>query len=301
MSFVVKPSTLAKGLKALFMEAFGNGELPADIAPFIVETDSDSSSEDYGWLGQAPSLSEWVDERKIKALNNFKYSIPNKSYEGTIGVNRDAIKDDRMGAVKVRINDLAAKARVHSKKLFIELLKNGTTDLCYDGLPFFSASHVEGKSGTQTNLYPGTGTSLAQIQADVEGAVAQMKALKDDVGEPFDESEVVLGVVIPLGLEAAFNKLNTLEMINNTTNSMKGKIRSIVTSARLTDVNDYYIMNIGPGVKPIVKQNRQPPEFQSLEGDSDAGFMRKTWHYGIDYRVGWGYGLWQKAVKVTNT
>jgi phage major head subunit gpT-like protein len=59
--------------------------------------------------------------------------------------------------------------------------------------------------------------------------------------------------------------------------------------------------DISEGLKPFIKQLRQAPEFNSLEGDSEAGFMRKKYLYGIDYRVGFGYGLWQKMIKTVNT
>lgn len=300
MSDVVNPVTLRKGLKAAFIKAFNNSEDPADVMPFIMETSSDGADEEYGWLGQAPSLTEWVDERKLKGLNSFEYRIPNKDYEGTISVSRNAIKDDRLGAVQVRINDLARKARIHPRKLFFETIVAGEVELCYDGLPFFSASHTEGESGTQSNLYTGTGVTLAQLKADIDGAEARMLGFKDDTGEPWNEGEVQLGIVCHPNLKRAFEELNTLTMINNTENGMKGRIKQITYSSRLTDTNDWYISDITPGLKPIVKQKRQDAEFNSLEGDSDAGFMRKVYHYGIDYRVGFGYGLWQKMIKVTN-
>jgi phage major head subunit gpT-like protein len=292
--------TLRKGLNAAFVKAFNNAEDPADVMPFILETNSTSNKEDYGWLGQAPSLEEWVDERKLKSLNEFEYEIPNKDYEGTISVSRNAIKDDQLGNVNIRINDLARKARIHPRKLFINALVDGTTELCYDGQPFFSASHSEGESGTQSNLYTGTGTTLAQLKADIEGAEARMLSFVDDTGEPWNEGEVKLGIVCHPNLKSKFIELNTLKMINNSDNGMKGRISQITYSARLADTDDWYIADISEGLKPIIKQNRQAPEFNALEGDSDAGFMRKIYHYGIDYRVGFGYGMWQKMVKVTN-
>lgn len=82
---------------------------------------------------------------------------------------------------------------------------------------------------------------------------------------------------------------------------MKGRIASIVYSSRLSDVNDYYISDISEGMKPVIKQDRQAPEFGALEGESDNGFMRKQFAYGIDYRIGFGFGLWQKMIKVTNS
>lgn len=298
--YVVDQVTLERGLRGRFMEAFNNGEDPAEIAPFILQTESDGADEKYGWLGQSPNLSEWVDERIVKGLLSFDYTIPNKDYEATIGVDRNSLKDDRMGAVNIRIDDLARKARIHPRELFINALVNGTTDLAYDGLAFFSASHTEGDSGTQTNLYSGTGTSLAQLKTDIEGATSQMKSLKDDRGQPFDEGAFQIGIVCPVGLEWVFDELNTSTQISSSTNNMKGKIKKLVVSSRFSDADDWYLANVAPGIAPIIQQNRQAPMFEALEGNSTAGFMKKKFHYGIDYRVGFGYGLWQRMVKVTN-
>lgn len=301
MGQVVGQKTLERGLRAAFMKAFDSGEDPKDVMPFILETTSDGRDEEYGWLGQAPSMSLWIDERKLKALNDFSYSLANNDYEATLSVDRNSLKDDRMGAVRIRINDLAKKARIHPRKLFFEAIVAGTVDLGYDGQPFFSASHKDSdESGTQTNLFSGTGTSLAQLKADIEGAEAQMRLLKDDVGEPFDEGEVKIAIVCPPIMVTKFRELNTLVQISSSSNSMKGRLSHIIDSGRLTDVDDWYFANISEGIKPIIRQIRQKPEFNALEGESDNGFMRKTYHYGIDSREVFGYGLWQKMIKVTN-
>jgi len=293
--------TLRKGLNAAFIKAFNNAENPADVMPFIMETSSDSDKEDYGWLGQAPSMSEWIDERQLKTLNQFEYEIPNKDYEGTLSVDRNALKDDKLGNVVIRINDLARKARIHPRKLFIETIESGEVELCYDGQPFFSASHQDSaESGVQSNLQTGTGVSLAQIKADLDVAEASMLSYKDDTGEPWNEGEVKMGIVCHPQLKRKFEELNTLGQINNSDNGMKGRISQITYSSRLSDVNDYYVSDISEGMKAVIMQKRQDPVFNALEGDSENGFMRKKYHYGIDYRVGFGFGLWQKMIKVTN-
>lgn len=291
---------LKKGLRAAFVKAFANNEDPADVMPFIMETNSNSDSEDYGWLGHSPNMSEWVDERKLKSLNEYEYSIPNKDYEATLQVSRNAIKDDQLGNVKVRIDDLARKARNHPRKLFFELIQEGEVELCYDGQPFFSASHEEGDSGVQSNLYTGTGTSLAQLKDDFDGAETRMGSFKDDTGEPMNEGELRIAVIVPLALKRKFTELNTLGQINNSDNGMKGRIEKIVSSSRLSDANDWYFADISEGLKPVIKQKRQDPVFESLEGESEGGFMRKQYLYGIDYRIGFGFGLWQKMIKVKN-
>ena len=176
-----------------------------------------------------------------------------------------------------------------------------TVDLAYDGQPFFSASHQDSpESGVQTNFFSGTGTTLVQLKADIEGAETQMRLLKDDTGEPFDEGNITIGIICHPSLLQKFRELNTLTQINSSTNGMKGRISLITDSGRLSDVNDWYFANISEGLKPFIRQVRQKPKFQAQEGDSSSGFMRKQFLYGIDSREVFGYGLWQKMIKVTN-
>lgn len=302
MSIVANHKTLERGLRASFVKAFANAEEASEILPFIMVTSSDGADEEYGWLGQSPSMNEWIDERKLKSLNSFDYKLKNKDYEATLSVKRNDLEDDRLGNVQIRINDLAVKAKAtHPRKLFFDALLAGETDLCYDGQPFFSNSHQEGESGVQSNIHTGTGVTLAAITADIVSVIAKMKKLKDDVGEPFDEGEVQIGIVCPIDLESVFDDLNTLETINNTNNKWRGKIKAIVSSGRLTDANDWYLANIKTGLKPLIRQIRQAVQFSALEDNSDNGFMRKIYHYGVDSREVFGYGLWQKMFKVKNS
>lgn len=294
-------TTIGRGLKASFVKAYNNGEDPSDVMPFIMETTSTGRDEEYGWLGNSPKMREWLGDRKLSKLNSFDYKLKNKKYEATLDVLRDDIDDDRLGNYRIRVQDLAMKARIHPRELFFAALIEGTTELCYDGQPFFSASHEEGDSGIQSNIHTGTGTTLADIKADVEAVVAKMKSLKDDRGEPFDESEVMIGIVCHVDIEQKFIELNTLARINSTDNSMKGRIKQITTTSRFSDKNDWYLGNIQPqGVKPIIRQVRKKPEFRAQEADSSNGFMRDVYYYGVDSREVFGYGMWQRMFKVTN-
>ena len=298
-------TTIGRGLKASFIKAYDNGEDPKDVMMFVMETTSTGRDEEYGWLGNSPKMREWLGDRKLSKLNSFDYKLKNKKYEATLDVKRDDIDDDRLGNYKLRVNELAAEARRYPRELFFEALIQGETELCYDGQPFFSASHQDSEqSGTQSNIFTGTGTTLAQIKADVESVVAEMKALLDDQGKPFDESEVMIGILCPLELEQKFIELNTLARINSTDNSMKGRIKQITASGYLSadDANDWYLANIkANGVKPLIRQVRKKPEFRALEADSTNGFMRDIYYYGIDSREVFGYGLWQRMFKVTNS
>lgn len=303
MSTLVNSIALERGLRASFVKSWDAAEKPSDILPFVMETTSNAADEKYGWLGQSPMMNEWLDERKLKALNSFSYTLVNKDYEATLSVDRNEIEDDQLGNVNLRISDLAQKGKAaHPRKLFFSLLEAGTTGLCYDGQPFFSASHSEGVSGNQSNLLTGTGTTLAQIEADLNSAEAALIGFKDDVGEPINEGDMSLAVICPPALKAAFIKLNTAEFINSgNTNVWKGRLSLILSSGRLTSsATDFYVANNAPGLKPFIHQIRKAVTFTSLQGDSEAGFMRKKYLYGIDSREAFGYGLWQKMVKVNN-
>lgn len=304
MGQLVNPVTLEKGLRADFVKSLAAAEAPEAIMPAILRVPSTSNLEDYGWLGQVPELAEWTDERKLKGVLDFRYQIRNKDYEATIQIDRNTIEDDQLNSVKPRINDLAVRAKQHPRKLFIEALIAGSSELCYDGQAFFSASHSEGMSGTLSNLVSGTGTSLAQIGADLDSAIVRMGSFKDDVGAPFNEDvmDSDLMIVAPMALKPAMEKLFTSEYdAAGATNTYRGRVGKRVYSTRFTDANDWYLLNVGQAMKPVIMQDRQAPRFGSLEGNSDRGFMSKRYVYGVDYRVGFGYGLWQLAIKITNT
>jgi len=301
MGIIASKLILERGLRTAFLKAYDNGEDPADIMPFVMETTSNAADEKYGWLGAVPQLTEWIDRRTLKGLRDFNFTITNRDYEATLQVHKNTLEDDQLGAVLLRVNDLANKARTHVRKLFFDKLLSGTVDLAYDGLPFFSASHTEGDSGTQSNLNgSGSGTTVAQLKTDFIAARSAMRSYKDDQGEPLNEDEMDLSVVIPPDLEGAFDELLIANEISSTTNTLRGAAKKVVSS-RLTDVNDWYLISQSGTVKPFVRQIRQAVEFRQLKEDSDEGFHSKLFQFGVDYRVGFDYGLWQRAFKVVNT
>jgi phage major head subunit gpT-like protein len=127
-----------------------------------------------------------------------------------------------------------------------------------------------------------------------------MLKLKDDQGEPYNEGEQKLVVYGPHDLQGVFEELFNASELSSTTNTLKGA-GSFVGSQRLSDTNDWYLVSVSGNMKPLIWQKRQAIEFASLEKDSDRGFMSKRFVYGVDYRCGFGYGAWQKAIKVTNS
>lgn len=111
-----------------------------------------TSENHYAWLGQFPKLREWLGDRVVQSLEAYDYTIKNKKFEATIGVQRDKIEDDQYGIFSPLFQQMGFAAMIHPDEMLWPLLAAGNTTLCYDGQPFFDADHpVAGGSVSNVN------------------------------------------------------------------------------------------------------------------------------------------------------
>jgi phage major head subunit gpT-like protein len=90
---------------------------------------SSTSEQKYGWLGKITKFREWLGERQVQNLLAHDYSIKNKTFENTVGVDRDEIEDDQYGVYKPVFEQLGQDAATHPDELVFELLKTVSTRL----------------------------------------------------------------------------------------------------------------------------------------------------------------------------
>lgn len=287
------PKLLEAGLRAVFFDAYesavGDWEQIATVVP------SEHDTEKYAWLGSVPKMREFKDERVPAGLLEHDYSIKNKTWEASIAVDRAALEDDQYGQIKLRVQNLADEARRHQDEIVFSLLKDGFSALCYDGQYFFDTDHSEGESGTQSNK----GTS-ALSASSLQTAITAMSKFKDDKGR-------VMGIipdtlVVPPDLKwTAMELLESIyapETETGKTETRKNILRhalGLTVSPYLTDSNDWFLACTRRVVRPIIFQSRTPVEFSALEANSENGFMRDQYVYGVRARYNVGYGLWQCA------
>jgi len=122
------------------------------------EMPSSTGSNKYTWLGEFPSLREWIGDRVVKDLANSEYSITNKDFESTIGIPRNAIDDDEYGQYMPLFESMGDAVNRHPDQLVFGLLKLGFTTTCYDGQNFFDTDHPVGTEETGV-------TSVSNLQA----------------------------------------------------------------------------------------------------------------------------------------
>ncbi|MDH7481144.1 MAG: Mu-like prophage major head subunit gpT family protein [Armatimonadota bacterium] len=287
------PKLLEAGLRAVFFDAYeayrSDWERIATIVP------SENDIEKYAWLGATPRMREFKDERIPAGLLEHDYSIKNKTWEASIAVDRAALEDDQYGQIRLRIQGLADEARRHQEELVFGLLRDGFNTLCYDGQFFFDTDHSDGESGTQSNK----GTS-ALSASSLQAAFTAMMKFKDDQGKP-------MGIIPDTLVVSPDLKWTAMELLGSIyapdsevgktetrKNVLKGAL-DLIVSPYLTDSNDWFLLCTKRVIKPVIFQSRIPIEFAALEANSENGFMRDRYVYGVRARYNVGFGLWQLA------
>lgn len=113
---------------------------------------SNSGSTGYGWLGDFPTLKEWIDARQLKNLSNHQYSIVNKLFESSVKIKRTDYEDNDYGRYGIIFESMGYEARMFPDEHVFGLLSKGFIENCYDGVPFFSDQHPLEKGGVVSNM-----------------------------------------------------------------------------------------------------------------------------------------------------
>ena len=274
---------------------------------------STGSDEQYAFLGSMPGVREWLGDRDFNQLRAGDFLIKNKLWESSVLLDRHKISDDRLAMFNTSIDDLAIEATNHPDELLFDVLLAGGTDLCWDGIAFFSASHVWGDSGTQSNIYavdPAAGAGNAIVAGDCKSAVgtarAQMLRFQNDQGKYFNRTTMTtmrnVMILTPPELEQQFvdglftNNYQLTQGVGGD-NKLAGIVPpTLKSSPLLTDTRVFYIFNMGRALKPFIFQDREKLQSQAKGGNDietkDILFMTEA-RYNV------GYGAWMAAMRVT--
>lgn len=150
---------LRVGFKSSFQSGLGmSSSMHAQVATMVPSTQLEQK---YGWLGKFPNVSEWIGPRNVHNLQQHDYSIKEKPWELTIGVDRDHIETDNLGIYTPMFQEMGQSTGAHWDQLTFDLLKNGWSTDCYDGQPYFDTDHpvldANGKPTTVANTDGGAG------------------------------------------------------------------------------------------------------------------------------------------------
>lgn len=282
-------------LKTAFNKAFS--EAPSQWEKTAMRVPSSGSENDYKWLSRFPKMREWIGDKVVKALRAFTYTIKNKDWEATIGVDRNDIEDDSLGIYAPMAQEAGFSARQLPDEIVSDLKNNAFAAACYDGQNFYDTDHPVGLPGEEESVSnKGTAAlscaSPALAKASYGAARVAIMSFTDDEGRPLALIPNVLEV--PPALEATAKTLLTADKLDdNSPNPFKGTAELLV-NPRLTSTSAWFLHVTNRALKPFIFQERKKPVFVSQTNtDSDDVFDRKEYKFGAEARANGGYGLWQ--------
>lgn len=265
---------------------------------------STTKEEVHRWFSRFPVMRKWIDEKSIKALAAYTYSLTNDSYEATIEVDRDDIDDDILGDYAIAAKAAGISATEWPDILVSEVIKAGFTSLCFDGQFFFDTDHPLQNSDGVTTTYsnkltaPLSAATAALASASIGSAINIMEGYLDTEGQPLNLKPGTL-VVGPNLRETAFKLANQDELDDQSKNPNKGMF-NVKVNQRLGWTTQWMLMADHPLFKPFVFQQREAAHFvQMQDPENPEVFLRKKFHYGNEARGTAGYSFPQLAIAST--
>lgn len=264
---------------------------------------------------------EKVDEVIQQQINHTEYFV-----EGVEIFRRDFKRAQAANSITgldmyiKMIGDRALRAKDAPYEIMLDLLEAGdasTYGTCFDGQNMFDTTHAFNSSaGTQSNLLTGTGTSTAQLSADLKSAISALKGFyyETDTGAGtnkkkryLNKGNMKLVVVCDASLYAKFNDLKTLENIvidtngGTQTNSLRNSFE--VVTRPFTDTNDWYVIDISnPSQKPFLISMEDEGQLHTPADNPEALANLQMFRYGYNgLSFGVAYGAWWKACMTTNS
>lgn len=322
---VAASEALARGLKTDFVETYR--AYNARVEPMLsrvmnMSVASDKSSELYAYFESAPHPARWPrgQELEVEGFGARQYSVANHDFSVAVDWHDNDEQDDQTGSLVSQAQTAGANFATLAERLFFQVLL-GTTDLdllpvvptAPDGAAFFSATDGSGGNRFGTaggNIFAGTGTTVAQITADVFTAITRMRNFQDTKGQPLFPAEMLQNFIILYGANATMEQNVRTAFQARTVQGTAAGISNINLEGGLgytlwstPRITDNRIIVIGEGIpqKPVFRQVRQEVR-DNLEDFTNSDRTRRTKLKRLqwDARFGIGLNLPYQAVQITN-
>ncbi len=232
-----------------------------------------------GSFGRLDRVTENAEFQNKEIPDGEKESIVAETFGNIIGISRQALINDDMGALTSQAQKFgrAAKLSVEADVYDLLALNAGLGPTMGDGATLFHADH--GNIGTSSTL------SVAGLDADRVLMGTQM----DPNGEEFLEIRPDV-LLVPLGLGGQAKALNqaqydiTAGAVPQSPNIVGGLFRDIVDTARITGTRRYMFANPAdvPTIEVAFLDGQREPFLEMKEGFRVDGI---SWKVRLDYGV----------------
>ena len=282
----------------------GSG-ITEDIYSITTQTQANSGSSIYAWLGDVPGVREWLGSKTYGQLKESNYVIRNREWYDGFSLHKRDIRRNGLVNVPMHMTQLLNNHKDHKKEMIMDALTAGDVNIAFDGIAFFSnATGVR----LNDNLLAGAGVTVANLQTDIGAARLAMASFVSERGKLLRLYPDT--VVCPLALEANFRTI--MNSTADPTGAHSGVanisgtyIKRIIVDPALDadDANDWYFIASSASIKPIILQKEDSNNGQEFESMLDEKDYKSTGrlYYSIESIHNTGYGLPEVAVKIVNT
>lgn len=277
---------------------------------FCTTVQSNSKSNTYGWAAKRSRMREWLGERIVQNLAAHHYAIENKTWELTIGVDREDFEDDNLGVYRVPMTEMGEEARKHPDDLVVELRQSN--GLCFDGQNFYDTDHPvdlrDASKGVQSNLHA-SGFELSEENlATVLNEMMQFKG-EDDRPLRVMPSHLVVPPQLQYTARELLQNDRLIRIITNVagtenvgasagSNVLKGVLEPVVVPELMNQATTWYVDDLRKVVKPFVMQQRRRLALTAkVNMGDDNVFHDRQFLWGADARYNAGYALWFLSMK----
>lgn len=306
--------------------AFNKGyqELEPGLKDFAYKFMSgDVPSTDFPITKIMSKISEFTGNRKHNSpADGFLITIKNKEFDGSVDIPRRdmkrAMKTNSLTGLDLFVKEIAAlgeEAKDTPFEAVLDMVEAGHTNTygtCFDGQNLYDTTHAfDNKAGTQSNIVTGTGTTAAQVAADLKKAFTALRSFyhnmdsegnMDSKKRMLNKRTVQIKVLCPSEMVETFEDLNKAEYLaDGVTNTMRGRIQEVIARP-LGDSDDWYVVDFSESnVRPIILSEEEAPLLDTPSASDNNVKEHKVYTYGLEgFSWGKGYGAWWKTVKVAN-
>lgn len=291
------PSHLLVAAKTGFLASIP--EVPMRAASeFVRVLPMGAKSVDLVDLGAAPMPVENKGRTTVQDFIEKKLTVTPKNWDITVGLSYNATQDDQTGSLETKVRGAGENFVRHIDNMAFDALKNGTATTSYgagyDGLAFFSASHVDAGAAYQT--VQSNSKSLAFSLANFKTVRAAGRAFVDDQGQPLDivHNLIVAHPDYEYDIEQLIRNQETSGTANRDINPYAGKMRAIY-SAQITS-GQWFLLNASQTAKPLILAMREQPALQDAWFDPN-GPDGGMYYFKFYARYNVFYGDWRLAIK----
>lgn len=283
-----------------------------DVAGDVLR--SDQPRETFVGLGSVAPMEKWDGAREERELVAFDHPIENDTFQTSLVVRKRERMYDHTQQIERRIDDLTGRYGQHWNKLAAKALDVGTLagSLCYDGQPFFSTTHNDGRGEPdQSNLLnvgapSGAAPTKDEMHDAIFRALGTFVALKDDLGEPRNEDQRSFVLLYPPHMmQAVAGAIGSPMLEGGTSNDLvamggytfRPRAEPRLSLAGTQDWTLSFALLSTDG-RALARMEVEGPNITSKAEGSDYEHDTGNHSYGVDATRGLGYAAWQSAMRI---